>query len=136
MAEKVERLDDALNATKAAIESGIVVGGGAALILSIDQCPFDEEDDFPNDGQNLVLEACEIPSRLIAANAGIEYRRPEIHAPDVWALNAKNNEWCNLINAGVIDPVKVTTSALRSAASIAGLILMTEAAVPLRELTE
>jgi len=137
VAEKVERLDDALNATKAAIESGYVVGGGAALVLAIDQCPFDEEDDFPNDGQRLVLEACEIPSRLIAENAGLDYQRPEISVSgSAWGLNAKKNQYCNLIDAGVIDPVKVTMSALRSAASIAGLILMTEAAVPLRELTE
>ena len=137
VAEKVERLDDALNATKAAIESGYVAGGGTALVLAIDESPFDEEDDFPNDGQNLVLEACEIPSRLIAANAGIEYQRPNrSQGGGVYGLNAKTNQYCELVHYGVIDPVKVTTSALRSAASIAGLILMTEAAVPLRELKE
>ena len=137
VAEKVERLDDALNATKAAIESGYVVGGGAALALAVDQSPFDEEDDFPNDGQSLVIEACEIPARLIAENAGRNYLRAyQTEDGGVQGLNAKTNLYCNLIDAGVIDPVKVTTSALRSAASIAGLILMTEAAVPLRELTE
>ncbi|MDO4198833.1 MAG: chaperonin GroEL [Erysipelotrichaceae bacterium] len=132
--EKKLRIEDALNATKAAIEEGIVRGGGYAL-LSIfnelkDELKSDEED--VQKGMNIVLGALGQPLYQIAENAG--YNGREIVAKQMTAeegigFNARNGEWVDMYEAGIVDPCKVTRSALLNAASIAGLMITTEAAV-------
>lgn len=126
------RIEDALNATRAAVEEGIVAGGGTALVEVIQAVA---ELDLAGDeatGRNIVLRALEEPVRQIALNAGYEgsviiERLKQAEAGT--GFNAATGEWVNMIEAGIIDPVKVTRSALQNAASVASLILTTEAVV-------
>ncbi|HBY91962.1 MAG TPA: chaperonin GroEL [Streptococcus sp.] len=126
------RIEDALNATRAAVEEGIVAGGGTALVNVIAKVA---ELDFEGDdatGRNIVLRALEEPVRQIAYNAG--YEGSVIidklkNSPVGIGFNAANGEWVDMVEAGIIDPVKVTRSALQNAASVASLILTTEAVV-------
>jgi chaperonin GroEL len=132
--EKKHRIEDALSATRAAIEEGVVPGGGTALLRSraaIDKVLQDLTGDEAT-GANIVRKAVEEPLKWIAFNAGLEgsvvIQRAETESGAI-GLNAATGEWVDLIKAGVIDPAKVTRSALQNAASIAGLLLTTEALV-------
>ena len=126
------RIEDALNATRAAVEEGIVAGGGTALVNVIAKvAELDLEGDDAT-GRNIVLRALEEPVRQIAYNAG--YEGSVIidklkNSPVGTGFNAANGEWVDMVAAGIIDPVKVTRSALQNAASVASLILTTEAVV-------
>ncbi|MGT2750680.1 chaperonin GroEL [Streptococcus orisasini] len=126
------RIEDALNATRAAVEEGIVSGGGTALINVIEKvAALDLEDDAAT-GRNIVLRALEEPVRQIAKNAGYEGSvviDKLKNSPVGTGFNAANGEWVDMIKEGIIDPVKVTRSALQNAASVASLILTTEAVV-------
>ncbi|HEM3669951.1 TPA: chaperonin GroEL [Streptococcus suis] len=126
------RIEDALNATRAAVEEGIVAGGGTALVNVIDSVAKLELTGDDETGRNIVLRALEEPVRQIAYNAGYEgsviidkLKNSEIGT----GFNAATGEWVNMMDAGIIDPVKVTRSALQNAASVASLILTTEAVV-------
>ncbi|HFI0213834.1 TPA: chaperonin GroEL [Streptococcus suis] len=126
------RIEDALNATRAAVEEGIVAGGGTALVNVIDSVAKLELSGDDETGRNIVLRALEEPVRQIAYNAGYEgsviidkLKHSELGT----GFNAATGEWVNMIEAGIIDPVKVTRSALQNAASVASLILTTEAVV-------
>ena len=126
------RIEDALNATRAAVEEGIVSGGGTAFVSVLDAVSGIELTGDEATGRNIVLRALEEPVRQIALNAGFEgsividrLKNSEAGA----GFNATTGEWVNMIEAGIIDPVKVTRSALQNAASVASLILTTEAVV-------
>ncbi|HFU3706163.1 TPA: chaperonin GroEL [Streptococcus suis] len=126
------RIEDALNATRAAVEEGIVAGGGTALVNVIDSVAKLELKGDDETGRNIVLRALEEPVRQIAYNAGYEgsviidkLKHSELGT----GFNAATGEWVNMMDAGIIDPVKVTRSALQNAASVASLILTTEAVV-------
>ena len=126
------RIEDALNATRAAVEEGIVAGGGTALANVISAVETLELEGDEATGRNIVLRALEEPVRQIAHNAGYEgsivIDRLK-HAEVGTGFNAATGEWVNMIEAGIIDPVKVSRSALQNAASVASLILTTEAVV-------
>ena len=126
------RIEDALNATRAAVEEGIVAGGGTALVNVISAVKTLELTGDEATGRNIVLRALEEPVRQIAHNAGYEgsividrLKNAELGT----GFNAATGEWVNMIEAGIIDPVKVSRSALQNAASVASLILTTEAVV-------
>ncbi|MFS9257485.1 chaperonin GroEL [Streptococcus infantis] len=126
------RIEDALNATRAAVEEGIVAGGGTALVNVISAVAALELEGDEATGRNIVLRALEEPVRQIAYNAGYEgsividrLKNAELGT----GFNAATGEWVNMIEAGIIDPVKVSRSALQNAASVASLILTTEAVV-------
>lgn len=126
------RIEDALNATRAAVEEGIVAGGGTALVNVIEKVAALELGDDAATGRNIVLRALEEPVRQIAYNAG--YEGSVIidklkNSPVGTGFNAATGEWVDMIETGIIDPVKVTRSALQNAASVASLILTTEAVV-------
>lgn len=126
------RIEDALNATRAAVEEGIVAGGGTALITVIEKVAALELDGDDATGRNIVLRALEEPVRQIAFNAGYEGSvviDKLKNSPVGTGFNAATGEWADMIAAGIIDPVKVTRSALQNAASVASLILTTEAVV-------
>ena len=126
------RIEDALNATRAAVEEGIVAGGGTALVNVIPAVANLELTGDEATGRNIVLRALEEPVRQIAHNAGFEgsividrLKNAELGT----GFNAATGEWVNMIDQGIIDPVKVSRSALQNAASVASLILTTEAVV-------
>ena len=126
------RIEDALNATRAAVEEGIVAGGGTALVNVIPAVADLELTGDEATGRNIVLRALEEPVRQIAHNAGFEgsividrLKNAEVST----GFNAATGEWVNMIEKGIIDPVKVSRSALQNAASVASLILTTEAVV-------
>lgn len=126
------RIEDALNATRAAVEEGIVAGGGTALVNVIPAVTNLELTGDEATGRNIVLRALEEPVRQIAHNAGFEgsividrLKNAELGT----GFNAATGEWVNMIEEGIIDPVKVSRSALQNAASVASLILTTEAVV-------
>ena len=126
------RIEDALNATRAAVEEGIVSGGGTAYINVLDAVAGLELAGDEGTGRNIVLRALEEPVRQIALNAGFEGSIVIDRLKNSEAgtgFNAATGEWVNMIEAGIIDPVKVTRSALQNAASVASLILTTEAVV-------
>ena len=126
------RIEDALNATRAAVEEGIVAGGGTALVNVIPAVADLELIGDEATGRNIVLRALEEPVRQIAHNAGFEgsividrLKNAELGT----GFNAATGDWVNMIDQGIIDPVKVSRSALQNAASVASLILTTEAVV-------
>ncbi|HGD4035665.1 TPA: chaperonin GroEL [Streptococcus agalactiae] len=126
------RIEDALNATRAAVEEGIVSGGGTALVNVIEKVAALKLNGDEETGRNIVLRALEEPVRQIAYNAGYEgsviierLKQSEIGT----GFNAANGEWVDMVTTGIIDPVKVTRSALQNAASVASLILTTETVV-------
>lgn len=134
MKEKKLRIEDALNATRAAVEEGIVAGGGTALVSTIPVLDklvetLDGEEQL---GAKIVRKALEEPLRQIAINAGLEgaviVQNVIEEDPEV-GFDALNEKYVNMIEAGIVDPTKVTRSALQNAASIAGVFLTTEAAV-------
>lgn len=135
MKEKKARVEDAMNATRAAVEEGIVAGGGVALVRAgkvLDTFKTEGDDADEQIGVNIVKRALEEPLRQIAANAGQEgavvvgkVREGDDH----FGFNAATEKYEDLVAAGVIDPAKVTRTALQNAASIAGLMLTTEAMI-------
>ncbi|HEX8861077.1 MAG TPA: chaperonin GroEL [Actinomycetes bacterium] len=130
--EKKHRIEDALSATRAAVEEGIVPGGGVALLRAqetIDKLDLSGDE---RTGAGIVRKALELPAYWIATNAGLEgavaiSKIREV--PDPQGLNAATGEYVDLVKAGIIDPAKVTRSAVQNAASIAGLLLTTETLV-------
>jgi chaperonin GroEL len=133
MKEKKDRVDDALHATRAAVEEGIVAGGGVALVrakkalLKIETVNADEAT-----GVQIVNRAIESPLRTIVSNAGGEGSvviAKVMEGKKDFGYNAKNGEYTDMLKAGIIDPKKVTRVALENAASVAGMILTTECAL-------
>ena len=133
MKEKKDRIDDALHATRAAVEEGVVVGGGVALLRAKQKLSALRGQNADQDaGIQIVLRACEEPLRAIAFNAGAS---PDVVVNQVaagtgnYGFNAATDQYGDLVEQGVIDPTKVTRTALISAASIAGLLLTTECSI-------
>jgi chaperonin GroEL len=132
MKEKKFRVENALNATRAAVEEGIVPGGGVALVRCIDVLNNVKASGDPKEGLNILRRALSGPLRQIAANAGYEgsvVLNKVLGGKDDYGFNAETFEYENLIPSGVIDPTKVVRLALQNAASVAGLMLTTEAII-------
>ena len=132
MKERKLRIEDALNSTRAAVEEGIVAGGGTALVQVYDKVAQIEAEDDEKTGINIVLKALEAPLRQIAENAGQEGSVIVSKLKEQsqgFGYNAATNEWVNMIEAGIVDPTKVTRSALQNAGSVASMFLTTEAVV-------
>jgi chaperonin GroEL len=130
--EKKHRIEDALSATKAAVEEGIVSGGGVVLINIIPKIDLSKFEGDVKTGAAIVAKALEEPLKQIAANAGMEGSvvvEKVKSLPQGEGLDALNGKYVNMIDAGIIDPAKVTRSALQNAASIAALLLTTEVVV-------
>ncbi len=130
--ERKLRIEDALNATRAAVEEGIVSGGGTALVNVYQKVEAIQAEGDVETGVKIVLRSLEEPVRQIAHNAGLEgsvvverLKKEEVGI----GFNAATNEWVNMIDAGIVDPTKVTRSALQNAASVASMLLTTEAVV-------
>jgi len=132
--EKKDRVDDALNATRAAVEEGIVPGGGVAL-LRAKQAVSKLKDENPDiqAGINIVLKALESPIRQIAENSGVEgsivVGRISDNKSQTFGFNAQTEEYVDMLEAGIVDPAKVVRAALQDAASVAGLLITTEAMI-------
>ncbi len=133
--EKKHRFEDALNATRAAVEEGIVPGGGVALLRAIEALDqLEAESDDEKIGINIVKHALEVPLRQIADNAGyegsviVERVKEEKENPRL-GFNARTGEFVDMVEAGIVDPLKVVRTALENAASIASMLLTTEAVV-------
>ncbi|MBS9539375.1 chaperonin GroEL [Staphylococcus hominis] len=130
--ERKLRIEDALNSTRAAVEEGIVAGGGTALVNIYNKVEKIEAEGDVATGVNIVLKALSAPVRQIAENAGLEgsviVERLK-HADAGVGFNAATNEWVNMLEEGIVDPTKVTRSALQHAASVAAMFLTTEAVV-------
>jgi chaperonin GroEL len=132
--EKKDRVDDALNATRAAVEEGVVAGGGVALLKAskvLEGLKGDNDDQ--NAGIAIIRRALQAPIRQIAENAGVEgsivVGKVMENASNTYGFNAQTEEYGDLVASGVIDPAKVVRTALQDAASIAGLLITTEAAI-------
>jgi chaperonin GroEL len=130
MKEKKARVEDALHATRAAVEEGVVAGGGVALLNAQKVLDSVEAEGDEAVGVDIIRRSMEAPLRQLVTNAGIE---PALIVAEVkknrsvtFGYNVASGEFCDLIKAGVLDPAKVTRSALQNAASIAGLLLTTE----------
>jgi chaperonin GroEL len=133
MKEKKARVEDALHATRAAVEEGIVPGGGVALLrvaAALQNLKLEEEEQF---GVNIVRRACEEPVRQIVVNCGTEgavvVEKIKASQDSNFGFNATTEQYEDLVQAGVIDPTKVTRTALQNAASISSLMLTTEAMI-------
>jgi chaperonin GroEL len=133
MKEKKARVEDAMHATRAAVEEGIVAGGGVALVRTIPSLEKLEVEADERVGVNIVKRALEEPLRQIVANAGHEgaivVEKVRANSDEGFGFNAETEKFENLVDAGVIDPAKVTRFALQNAGSIASLMLTTEALV-------
>jgi len=134
MKEKKARVEDALHATRAAVEEGIVPGGGVALLraqAALDKLKMDDADEQV--GISIVRRALEEPTRIISMNAGVEgsivVEKIRTSKDKTFGYNAQSDEYEDLVAAGVIDPTKVTRTALQNAASVASLLLTTECVV-------
>jgi chaperonin GroEL len=132
--EKKDRVDDALNATRAAVEEGIVPGGGVALLkASLVLEGFKGENDDQNAGIAIVRRALQAPIRQISENAGVEgsivVGKVLENKSATFGFNAQTEEYVDLISAGIIDPAKVVRTALQDASSVAGLMITTQAAI-------
>src|SRR3954451_3002106 len=132
--EKKDRVDDAMHATRAAVEEGIVAGGGVALLrakAAVQKLKSDNSD--VRAGINIVLKALEAPIRQIAENSGVEgsivVGKINDNNSQTFGFNAQTEEYVDLIQAGIVDPAKVVRAALQDAASVAGLLITTEAMV-------
>ena len=132
--EKKDRVDDALHATRAAVEEGIVPGGGVALLrakAAVAKLKTDNPD--VQAGINIVLQALEAPIRQIAENAGVEgsivVGKITDNKSETFGFDAQTEEYVDMLQAGIIDPAKVVRTALQDAASVAGLLITTEAMV-------
>jgi len=132
--ERKDRVDDAMHATRAAVEEGIVPGGGTALLYAVKALDaIKPENEDQKIGVNIVRKAIQVPARQIANNAGedgavIVGKMMESKDTD-WGFDAQKGEFTNLVKAGIIDPAKVVRSALQNAGSVAGLLITTEAMV-------
>src|SRR5690606_37257482 len=131
--EKKDRVDDALNATRAAVEEGIVAGGGVALLRATQAIKVTGANADQSAGINIVRRALQAPARQIASNAGAE---ASIVAGKIlenkavnYGYNAQTGEYGDLIQLGIVDPVKAVRAALQDAASVAGLLVTTEAMI-------
>ena len=135
MKDKKLRIEDALNATKAAVEEGIVAGGGTATINAMPAVEkvCDELDGDERTGARIVLKALEAPLRQIAKNAGLEgsviIDKILSNGKANYGFDAQNEVYCDMIESGIVDPTKVTRSALENAASVASMVLTTESLV-------
>ncbi len=133
MKEKKDRVEDALNATRAAVEEGIIPGGGVAFIRAIESLKnIKGENEDEQTGINIVARAIEAPLRTIAENAGVEgsvVAQKVREGKGDFGYNARADRYENLLAAGVIDPTKVTRVALQNAASVAGMFLTTECVI-------
>lgn len=130
--ERKLRIEDALNSTRAAVEEGIVAGGGTALVSFYNKVAEVEAKGDVQTGVNIVLKALEAPLRQIVENAGLEGSiivEKLKNADEGIGYNAATDEWVNMLDAGIVDPTKVTRSALQNAASVAAMFLTTEAVV-------
>ncbi len=132
MKEKKDRVDDALAATRAAVEEGVVAGGGVALVRALTQVSVEGDNEDQNVGIALALRAMEAPIRQIAGNAGAEGSVvvDKVKAGSgAFGFNASTGEYGDMLEMGILDPAKVTRSSLQAAASVAGLMITTEAMV-------
>lgn len=132
MKERKLRIEDALNSTRAAVEEGIVSGGGTALVQVYDKVAELKEEGDVQTGINIVLQALEAPIRQIVENAGLEGSVivSQLKEKETgYGYNAATNEWVNMIDDGVVNPTKVERSALQNAGSVAAMFLTTEAVV-------
>jgi chaperonin GroEL len=131
--ERKDRVDDALNATRAAVEEGIVPGGGVALFRASQKLNVKGDNEDQDVGVLIVKKALEAPLRQIAENAGVEgsivVGKLRESKSETEGFNAQTEEYVDMIKAGIIDPVKVVRTALQDAASVAGLIITTEASI-------
>ncbi len=134
MKEKKDRVEDALNATRAAVEEGIVPGGGVALLRAkkaVGRISNSNAD--VQAGINIVLKALEAPTRQIAENAGVEgsivVGKIMEHKSETFGFDAQSEDYVDLVDNGIVDPAKVVRAALQDAASVAGLLVTTEAMV-------
>jgi chaperonin GroEL len=131
--ERKDRVDDALNATRAAVEEGIVPGGGLALFRAAQKLNITGDNDDQNVGIAIIKKALEAPLRQIAENAGVEgsivVGKLRDSKDEGQGFNAQTEEYVDMVKAGIIDPVKVVRTALQDAASVAGLIITTEATI-------
>jgi chaperonin GroEL len=132
--EKKDRVDDALHATRAAVEEGIVAGGGVALLrakTAVGKLSNDNPD--VQAGINIVLRSLEAPIRQIAENAGAEgaivVGKVSDNKSETFGFNAQSEEYEDMVSSGIVDPAKVVRVALQDAASIAGLLITTEAMI-------
>ena len=132
--EKKDRVDDALNATRAAVEEGIVPGGGVALLRAkkaVEKVHSDNAD--VQAGINIVLRALETPIRQIVENAGVEgsivVAKVLESKSESYGFDAQSESYVDMVSAGIIDPTKVVRTALQDASSVAGLLVTTEAMV-------
>ena len=132
MKEKKDRVDDALSATKAAVEEGIIIGGGAALVRAASKVSLDLEGD-QKIGAEIILRAVKAPMKQIAQNAGFDtgvvVNTVETADSDTQGFNAANGEYVDMFEAGIIDPLKVARVALTNATSVSSMLLTTEAAI-------
>ena len=133
MKEKKDRIDDALNATRAAVEEGIVPGGGTALLRASIVLDLKGENDDQTAGINIVRKALQSLVRQIAENAGDEgsiiVGKILESDTDNYGYNAQTGEFGDMITMGIVDPVKVVRTALQNAASVASLLITTEAMI-------
>jgi len=132
MKEKKARVEDALNATRAAVEEGIVPGGGVALLRSIDALEKVEVDEEEQVGVNIVRRALEEPLRQISANAGVEGSivvQKVAEGKNAFGYNAATGKYEDLVKSGIVDPTKVVRIALQNSTSVAGLMITTECAI-------
>jgi chaperonin GroEL len=131
--ERKDRVDDALNATRAAVEEGIVAGGGCALLRASRAITVKGINDDEEAGVNIVRKALQAPIRQIVENAGVEgsivVGKILENASVSFGFNAQTEEYVDMIAAGIIDPVKVVRTALQDAASVASLLITTEATI-------
>ncbi len=131
--ERKDRVDDALNATRAAVEEGIVPGGGVALLRAAFKLNIKGDNEDQNVGIRIVQRALEAPIRQIVENAGVEgsivVGKLRESKDENFGFNAQTEEYVDMVKAGIIDPVKVVRIALQDAASVAGLIITTEASI-------
>jgi chaperonin GroEL len=131
--ERKDRVDDALNATRAAVEEGIVPGGGVALFRAGQKLKVTGENEDQNVGVAIVKKALEAPIRQIAENAGVEgsivVGKLRESKSETEGFNAQTEQYVDMLKAGIIDPAKVVRTALQDAASVAGLIITTEASI-------
>lgn len=130
--ERKLRIEDALNSTRAAVEEGIVAGGGTALVSIYNKVAEVDAKGDVQTGVNIVLKALEAPLRQIVENAGLEGSiivEKLKSAEEGIGFNAATDEWVNMLDTGIVDPTKVTRSALQNAASVAAMFLTTEAVV-------
>ena len=134
MKERKDRVEDALNSTRAAVEEGIVPGGGIALLYSTKALgKLEGENADQNVGIEVVRRALRNPARLIVENAGVDgslvIGKLLEQKSNTYGFDAQKEDYCDMIKAGIIDPAKVVRTALQDAASVAGLMITTEAMI-------